>query len=143
MHAYYSSKAALRTYVNNLRGALTLAGSNIRVSSVNPFIINTPLPLGDNPIWTEATDVNNDPLDPVSLARVQLLRAAQAGGLDVSTVSDTYMQLLQSNDPRENVVVGEFAEPGATAGGNNIILTAMTEENAQSAMRFYEGFDGC
>ncbi len=143
LHAYYSTKTALRTYVNYLRGKLGVTGSNVKVSSVNPFIIDTPLPLGNNPIWTEPVDANGDPLDPASLAGAQLLRASQAGGLPASYVADTFVQLLQSNEPRENVVVGAPFEPDATSGGNPIILNSLKEEEEQSAVRYLSGIPGC
>jgi len=142
-HAYYSGKGALRVYANNLRTYLGFAGSNIKVSTVNPFLINTELAEGLNPVYTEPVDANGDSSNPVFQAGLTATRTSLQNGLPASDVADTYLQLLTVNEPLPNVVVGTPIEPGATAGGNALFLTSAEEENEQSAMHFAFGVPGC
>lgn len=137
LHSYNAEKAALRTYANNLRGFLGLSGSNIQVSTVNPLIINTALPTGLNPIYTEPVDGSgNSVLNPTFQNGLTLLRAAQAGGLPPSLVADAYVELLSMASPPPNVVAGSGVEPLATQGGSDIFGTALLEDNAESALPF-------
>src|SRR5262249_23051758 len=60
MDVYCSAKAALRFYANNLDMAFRVAGSSIRVSTVNPYAVNTALLQHPHPIYTQP--VNRDGL---------------------------------------------------------------------------------
>ena len=116
---YNSGKFALRVYANNLDSALRAAGSNIRVSTVNPYAMNTELARFPHPVYTQPVNISGlSDTDPIfnqfNAALIQLL----ANGLPPSMVGDTYAQLLRMNDPLQNVVVGSPREPFATQGGN-------------------------
>jgi NAD(P)-dependent dehydrogenase (short-subunit alcohol dehydrogenase family) len=137
---YNSGKFALRVYANNLDTALRTAGSNIRVSTVNPYAMNTELAKYPHPVYTQP--VNSSGLstaDPVfnqfTAALIQLL----ANGLPPSMVGDTYAQLLQMNDPVRNVVVGSPREPFATMGANALVEQELVGENEISAVPFKPG----
>jgi NAD(P)-dependent dehydrogenase (short-subunit alcohol dehydrogenase family) len=137
---YNSGKFALRVYANNLDTALRTAGSNIRVSTVNPYAMNTELAKYQHPVYTQP--VNSGGLsatDPVfnqfSAALIELL----ANGLPPSMVGDAYAQLLQMNDPLQNVVVGSPHEPFATQGGNTLVEQDLIAENLISAVPFKPG----
>jgi NAD(P)-dependent dehydrogenase (short-subunit alcohol dehydrogenase family) len=137
---YNSGKFALRVYANNLDTALRTAGSNIRVSTVNPYAMNTELARYPHPVYTQP--VNSSGLsdtDPVfnqfNAALIQLL----ANGLPPSMVGDTYAQLLRMNDPVQNVVVGSPHEPLATQGGNALVEQELVAENQISAVPFKPG----
>src|SRR3954451_15788703 len=64
LDTYAASKAALRTYAANLGTALS--GSSIRVSTVNPYVMNTALAEHPNPIYTQP--VNSSGLSPTDTA---------------------------------------------------------------------------
>ena len=137
---YNSGKFALRVYANNLDTALRTAGSNVRVSTVNPYAMNTELAKYPHPVYTQP--VNSTGLsdtDPVfnqfNAALIQLL----AGGLPPSMVGETYAQLLQMSDPVRNVVVGSPHEPLATQGGNTLVEQELAAENLISAVPFKPG----
>ena len=137
---YNSGKFALRVFANNLDTALRTAGSNIRVSTVNPYAMNTELAKYPHPVYTQP--VNSSGLsdtDPVfnqfTAALIQLL----ANGLPPSMVGDTYAQLLRMNDPVQNVVVGSPHEPLATQGGNALVEQELFAENQISAVPFKPG----
>ena len=137
---YNSGKFALRVYANNLDTALRTAGSNVRVSTVNPYAMNTALATYPHPVYTQP--VNGSGLsttDPVfnqfNAALIQLL----ANGLPPSMVGDAYAQLLQMNDPVRNVVVGSSREPLATQGGNALVEQELVGENQISAVPFKPG----
>ena len=137
---YNSGKFALRVYANNLDTALRTAGSNIRVSTVNPYAMNTELAKYPHPVYTQP--VNSSGLSTTDLvfnqftaALIQLL----ANGLPPSMVGDTYAQLLQMNSPVRNVVVGSPREPLATQGGNALVEQELAGENETSAVPFKPG----
>ena len=137
LHSYNSGKAALRTYANNLRGFLGLSGSNIQASTVNPLIINTSLPAGLNPIYTEPVDGSgNSLINRVFQNVLDQIRAAQAGGLPPSLVADACAGLLSMSSPPANVVAGSDVKPLATQGGSGLFNTLMLEDNAESALPF-------
>ena len=77
--------------------------------------------------------------DPVfnafNAALIQLL----ANGLPPSMVGDAYAQLLQMNDPVQNVAVGSPREPLATQGGNTLVEQELVAENQMSAVPFKPG----
>ena len=137
---YNAGKFALRVYANNLDTALRTAGSSIRVSTVNPYAMNTELAKYPHPVYTQP--VNSSGLsdtDPVfnqfNAALINLL----ANGLPPSMVGDTYAQLLQMSDPVQNVVVGSPHEPLATQGGNALVEQELIAENQFSAVPFKPG----
>ncbi len=137
LHAYYAGKSALRFYANNLGSFLGVSGSNIKVSTVNPFIIDTTLPDGLNPVFTEPVDANGDsPFNPVLQGILDGLRFAQHNGLPVSFVADTYVQLLSVAEPEPNVGVGSPDEPFATMGGTDLIKAIALEENEESVLTY-------
>jgi short-subunit dehydrogenase len=137
MDVYPSSKVALRGYANNLDGALRAAGSNIRVSTVNPYFVSTGLLTHPNPIYTqpvdEATGLSGDPVFDAALA---WFRDLTVNGLPPSMVGETYAQLLMMNEPEQNVVVASLHGPLAAQGGNDLIEPLILAENAVSAVPF-------
>jgi NAD(P)-dependent dehydrogenase (short-subunit alcohol dehydrogenase family) len=138
---YCSCKAALRFYANNLDLALRLAGSSIRVSTVNPYTINTALAEHPHPIYTEPVNqVGLSDTDQLFNVFITLIRQFLANGLPPAMVGQTYAQLLTMREPDQNVVVGSPIdtplEPLATKGGNRIIEGAMIAENQASALPF-------
>lgn len=54
-------------------------------------------------------------------------------------VGDAYAQLLQMNDPVQNVVVGSPREPLTTQGGNALVEEELIGENQMSAVPFKPG----
>jgi NAD(P)-dependent dehydrogenase (short-subunit alcohol dehydrogenase family) len=137
LDAYNSGKAALRGYANNLGAALREGGSSIRVSTVNPYIVNTALPAHPNPIYTQPVNGNGlSDTDPLFNSGITLIRQLTANGLPPSMVGETYAQLLRMNEPEPNVVVASPREPLATQGGNAIIEPAIISENQISAVPF-------
>ena len=137
LHAYFAGKSALRFYANNLRAFLGVSGSNIKLSTVNPFIIDTTLPDGLNPVFTEPVDANGDsPFNPVLQAVLDGLRFNQHNGLPVSFVADTYVQLLSVAEPEPNVAVGSPDEPFATMGNTDFIKAIALEENEESVFTY-------
>lgn len=131
---YPSGKAALRCYANNLDQALRLGGSSIRVSTVNPYAVNTKLLEHPNPIYTQP--VNSSGLsdnDPAFNDAITWLRGLLANGLPVSMAGEAYVQLLTMADPEQNVVVASPHGPLATRGGNALIEPHFLGENMASA----------
>lgn len=134
---YASSKAALRGYANNLDGALHLAGSSIRVSTVNPYFVNTAGFTHPNPIYTQP--VNSEGLsdgDANFNAVTTELRALMANGLPPSMVGEACVQLLRALDPDQNVVVASPHGPLADRGANDLIESEIVAENQISAVPF-------
>ena len=134
---YTSGKFALRVYANNLDSALRAAGSSIRVSTVNPYAMNTALAQHPHPIYTQP--VNNSGLSDTDTAFNQFvtaLRQLLANGLPPSMVGDTYTQLLRMTAPEQNVVVASPREPLATQGGNALAKQQLLAENQISAVPF-------
>ncbi|MEO7143690.1 MAG: SDR family NAD(P)-dependent oxidoreductase, partial [Bryobacteraceae bacterium] len=100
---YNSGKFALRVYANNLDSALRAAGSNIRVSTVNPYAMNTALARYPHPVYTQPVDSSGlSATDPVFNEFTAELIQLLANGLPPSMVGETYAQLLQMNDPVQN-----------------------------------------
>jgi NAD(P)-dependent dehydrogenase (short-subunit alcohol dehydrogenase family) len=138
--AYTSAKAALRGYANNLDTVLRTGGSSIRVSTVNPYFMNTALAEHPNPIYTQP--VNNIGLSDTDQAfneGVIGLRGLLANGLPPHLVGETYAQLLRMADPERNVVVASPHEPFATEGGNAFLESQFFAENDISAVPFVSG----
>jgi NAD(P)-dependent dehydrogenase (short-subunit alcohol dehydrogenase family) len=137
MDAYTSAKGALRGYANNLGTALRTGRSSIRVSTVNPYFMNTDLVKNPNPIYTQpVNDMGLSDTDHAFNDGVTQLRAILANGLPPSLVGDTYAQLLRMADPELNVVVAAPREPFATEGGNLSIESQLIAENDLSAVPF-------
>lgn len=134
---YTSGKFALRVYANNLDSALRAAGSSIRVSTVNPYAMNTALAQYPHPVYTQP--VNGSGLsdtDPAFNGLATYLIQLLANGLPPSMVGDTYAQLLGMTNPEQNVVVGSPREPLATKGGNALVEQELFAENQISAVPF-------
>lgn len=134
---YNAGKFALRVYANNLDAVLRAAGTGIRVSTVNPYAMNTALARYPHPVYTQP--VNGSGLSDTDAAfnavanyLIQLL----ANGLPPSMVGETYAQLLGMTDPEQNVVVGSPREPLASSGGNALIEQELFAENRISAVPF-------
>jgi NAD(P)-dependent dehydrogenase (short-subunit alcohol dehydrogenase family) len=134
---YVSCKSALRFYANNLDNAFRVAGSSIRVSTVNPYAIGTTIAVYPHPVYTEPVNGNGQSeTDQVFNEFLAAFGQFQANGLPPAMVGQTYAQLLTMVNPDQNVVVASTLEPLATKGGNAIIESAMLAENRVSAMQF-------
>jgi NAD(P)-dependent dehydrogenase (short-subunit alcohol dehydrogenase family) len=134
MDVYAASKAALRTYATNLGSALSQ--TSIRVSAVNPYVMNTALAEHPNPIYTQPVNSSGlSPDDDVFNGLLGAVRSLLAHGQPPSRVGDTYVQLLQMTTPPPNVVVGSPLEPLATQGQNQLIESQVLAENDTSGMR--------
>ena len=133
---YYSGKRALLAYANNLRGFVRTAGLPIRVATVNPFAIDTPLAAYGNPIVLEPVDGSGVPFNPLLDQVQQGTQLFLANGLPAEFVAETYAQLLEMSEPTPNVVVASPEEPFATQGGNELLLAGALAENAESAAGF-------
>ena len=134
---YFASKAAILAYANNLDSAFRAGGSNIRVSTVNPYTMNTALAMHPNPIYTQP--VNSQGLsdtDPIFSGAITFLRQLLAGGLPISMVGETFAQSLQMADPEQNVLVASPREPFATQGANALNEAGILAENKLSAIPF-------
>jgi NAD(P)-dependent dehydrogenase (short-subunit alcohol dehydrogenase family) len=135
--AYNSAKAALRGYANNLDSALRAAGSGIRVSTVNPYLVNTLLVEHPNPIYTQP--VNKAGLSDTDEAfnrGISAFRQLLASALPASQVGEAFAQLLQMTEPDQNVVVASPRQPFAAMGGNSIFEPQLPAENQSSAVPF-------
>lgn len=134
---YNSSKAALRAYANSLGAAFHDGGSSIRVSTVNPYFMNTALCAPPNPIYTQPVNASGlSDTDPIFNAIITYVRQLLANGLPPSMVGETYAQLLEMAGPEKNVVVASPREPLATQGANAIIESELLAENQMSAVPF-------
>jgi 3-oxoacyl-[acyl-carrier protein] reductase len=132
---YSAQKAALRAYANNLAAALGEAGSNIRVSTVNPYVMNTALAQHPNPIYTQPVNANGlSDTDHNFNAAVTGVRGLLANGQPPSRVGDTYGQLLRLNDPNPNVAVASTDPALAGRGANALIEPQLLAENRLSAI---------
>jgi|tagenome__1003787_1003787.scaffolds.fasta_scaffold20930511_2 3-oxoacyl-[acyl-carrier protein] reductase len=132
---YASAKTALRTYAANLRAALAAAQSNVRVSTVNPYVMNTALAQHPNPIYTQPVNaVGESPTDGDFNTAVRSVRALLSAGLPPRMVGDTYGQLLRMTEPTAHVVVGSPNEPLATQGFNIPIEAQIPRDNQISAI---------
>jgi NAD(P)-dependent dehydrogenase (short-subunit alcohol dehydrogenase family) len=137
---YNSCKAALRIYANNLDSALRAAGSSIRVSTVNPYAMNTALAQHPHPIYTEPVNsIGLSDTDTTFNQIVTLLRQLLADGLPPDMVGETYTQLLRMTDPEQNVVATSPREQFATRGDNDLIKQQLLAENQISAVPFVCG----
>jgi NAD(P)-dependent dehydrogenase (short-subunit alcohol dehydrogenase family) len=134
---YNSGKFALRVYANNLDSALRAAGSSIRVSTVNPYAMNTALARYPHPVYTQPVNSSgSSDSDPVFNSFLASLIQLLANGLPPSMVGDTYAQLLSMAEPEQNVVVASPHEPLATSGGNALVEQQLFAENQISAVPF-------
>jgi len=134
---YTESKTALRIYANNLGTVLRENGSSIRVSTVNPYFVNTALADGANPIYTQPVDGNFNFIDdPEANAGLAALRAAQANGLSPEFVAQAFVQLAQMENPRRNVLAASRRQDLALQGGNAQIEEGLLFENRRGAIRF-------
>jgi NAD(P)-dependent dehydrogenase (short-subunit alcohol dehydrogenase family) len=132
---YASAKTALRTYAANLRAALAAAGSNVRVSTVNPYVMHTALAQHPNPIYTQPVNtIGESPTDADFNTAVRGVRALLGNGLPPQMVGDTYGQLLRMTEPTPHVVVGSPNEPLATQGFNAGIEPQIPADNRISAI---------
>jgi len=132
---YSAQKAALRVYANNLAAALGEAGSNIRVSTVNPYVMNTALARHPNPIYTQPVNANGlSDTDQRFNAAVTGVRQLLANGQPPGRVGDTYGQLLRMNDPNPNVAVASTNPALAAQGANALIEPQLLAENRLSAI---------
>ena len=132
---YASAKTALRTYAANLRAALAAAQSNVRISTVNPYVMHTALATHPNPIYTQPVNaIGESPTDADFNTAVRGVRALLANGLPPSMVGDTYGQLLRMTEPTANVVVGSPNQPLATQGFNVAIEAQIPADNRISAI---------
>jgi len=135
---YQSAKAALRSYANALAGGLREAGSNIRVSTVNPYAMNTSLAEHPHPIYTQPVDsAGLSSTDQVFNAVITGFRQLLASAQPTTRIGTTYAQLLQMANPAYNVVVASPREPFATQGANAAIEQALLTENQYSAVPIY------
>src|SRR5262245_10658893 len=135
--SYSSGKFALRIYANNLDAVLRAAGSNICISTVNPYAMNTALAQHPRPIYTQP--VNGSGLsdtDPAFNQAIIALRDALANGLPTSMIGEGYSQLLRMTAPEQNVVIASPREPFATQGGNALMKQQLLAENQISAVPF-------
>jgi hypothetical protein len=124
-------------YANNLGAALREGDSHIRVSTINPYAMNTALAQHPNPIYTQP--VNSSGLsdtDPIFNAAMTAGRQLLANGLPPTMVGLSAVQLLQMREPFPNVVVASPKQPLATKGGNSDVETQLTAENRLSAVPF-------
>ena len=132
---YASAKTALRTYAANLRAALAAGGSNVRVSTVNPYVMNTALAKHPNPIYTQPVNtIGESPTDAAFNTAVRGIRALLANGLPPSMVGDAYGQLLRMTEPTPHAAVGSPNEPLATQGFNTAIEAQIPADNRISAI---------
>lgn len=134
-HVYNSGKRALLAYANCIRGFLRSSGSSIRVSTVNPYAMNTTLADGLNPIFLEPVDGTGNSQNPYLQAVLDGMRAFLANGLPTSLIGDTHVQLLSQAEPPANVVVGSPQEPFASMGGSPLVNQLTVDENEEAAMR--------
>src|SRR6266540_1353542 len=134
---YTSGKFALRVYANNLDSVLRAGGSNIRISTLNPYAMNTALAQHPHPIYTQP--VNGSGLsdtDPTFNQAITALREALTNGLPPSMVGEGCSQLLRMTAPEQNVVIASPREPFATPGGNALMKQQLLAENQISAVPF-------
>ena len=134
---YSSAKAALRVYANNLDAALRAAGSSIRVSTLNPYFVNTALVQHPHPIYTQPVNASGlSDTDPTFNQVATLLRQLVADGLPAAMVGDAYAQLLRAAAPEQNVVVAAPHGALAARGGNALLEGQILGENQISAVPF-------
>jgi len=123
--------------VENEGAALLEAGSNVRVSTVNPYFMNTAGIFGPNPIYTQPVNASflSDP-DQNFNALITFLRQVATNALPPSMVGETYAQVLEMAEPERNVVVASPRQPFATQRNNALIEGELLAENRMSAVPF-------
>jgi NAD(P)-dependent dehydrogenase (short-subunit alcohol dehydrogenase family) len=129
LHGYVAAKRALLASANAWRSTLEQAGSNIRVTTINPYQVNTRWPY--NFIYSERVRAGS-----ALAGYLRALRQVYANGLPATLVGDAYTQLLSSAAPPANVAVGSAAEPAATMGNNALFHATALAENEAAALRF-------
>jgi len=140
LHSYVSGKRALLAYANSLRNILDLAGMGIKVSTVNPFGVNTDLPKGTRPIFLQPVDADGNAIGDADFQYVlDAFRALHANALPPSYAAQAYVQLLTSISPEVNVAMASDVEPYATQAGNDLIVGILTNEMKQSALPWVAG----
>ena len=139
-HNYTASKRALLSYANALRRILDASGLAIRVSTLNPLWVNTDIASGTRPIFLQPVDANGNAIgDPNFQLLLDTFRALVANGLPTSYAAQAYVQLLTATNPEANVVVGSDAEPYASQGGTESLITILKDEMRQSAVPWVAG----
>jgi len=139
-HNYTASKRALLSYANALRRTLDASGLAIKVSTLNPLWVNTDIASGTRPIFLQPVDANGNAIgDPNFQSLLDAFRALVASGLPTSYAAQAYVQLLTATNPEANVVVGSAAEPYASPGGTESLITILNDEMAQSAFPWKAG----
>lgn len=140
IQGYSSAKRALLAYANCLRGMLLQAGSNIKVSTVNPYFVATAGAEHPNPIYLERVKSNgftDNPPTPTPFNQfLGFIRQRQAAGMPPAVVGQAYAQLLTATSPPPNVVVASPMEPLASQGGTQMIEGILMGENIESALPF-------
>ena len=139
-HNYTASKRALLSYANALRRTLDASGLAIKVSTLNPLWVNTDIASGTRPIFLQPVDANGNAIgDPNFQSLLDAFRALVASGLPTSYAAQAYVQLLTATNPEANVVVGSAAEPYASPGGTESLITILNDEMEQSAFPWKAG----
>lgn len=134
---YNAGKFALRVYANNLDPAFREAGLSARVSTVNPYAMNTELAQYPHPVYTQPVNgVGQSDTDSTFNSVVNYTIQLLANGLPPSMVGDAYAQLLGMTDPVQNVVVASPRMPLAQKGGNALVEQQLFAENQISAVPF-------
>lgn len=123
-HPYFSGKRSLLAYANCLRAIV--AGTGVKVSTLNPVAINTDLAKGDRPIFLNPIDANFELF-------LQFIRDLLANGVPASLPAEAVYQLCASDDPHPNVAAGAAEEPFATQGGNALLAEVGRAEMLESA----------
>ena len=140
IHPYVSGKRALLAYANSLRKLLDLAGLGVKVSTVNPFGVNSDLPKGTRPIFLQPVDNNGNAINDADFQNLlDAFRALHANALPTSYAAQAYVQLLTSLNPEENVAMGSDVEPYATQAANDLIVGGLNIEMQQSAFPWVAG----
>jgi len=140
LHAYISGKRSLLAYANDLRNIIDLSGLGIKVSTVNPFGVNTDLPKGTRPIFLQPVDNDGNAINDPNFQNVlDAFRAIHANALSPSFAAQAYVQLLTSLNPEVNVAMGSDVEPYATQASNDLIVSTLTAEMKQSALPWVAG----
>ena len=139
-HGYTASKRALLSYANALRRILDASGLAIKVSTLNPLWVNTQIATSTRPIFLQPVDANGNAIgDPNFQLVIDTFRALVANGLPASYAAQAYVQLLTATNPDANVVVGSDAEPYASQGGTESLITILKEEMRRSAVPWVAG----
>ena len=140
IHNYNSSKRALLAYANSLRTILNVSGVGIKVSTLNPLWVNTDLMKGNRAIYLQPADANGNAInDPIFQSVIDLGRQYLANGLPASFAAKAWEQLLTSENPEANVVVGSDEEPYASQGQTKETLALFMQETKESAFPWKAG----